>query len=184
MTMLAVLAEPLVSVLLTDKWLPAVALIQWLCFARVFTPISALNMNILNAVGRSDLFMKLDFSKTPLIIIAMIITIPIGVKAIIIGDFIISFICYFINAYIPGRMFGFGVKAQWKIFYKIVIATVIMALCGSLIVHFITHRLLALIIGSLTCLTIYTLSAKAFKITQLQEVLEILSAKLKSIKGQ
>ncbi len=182
MTMLAVLAEPLVSVLLTDKWLPAVVLIQWLCFARVFTPISALNMNILNAVGRSDLFMKLDFSKTPLIIIAMIITIPIGVKAIIIGDFIISFICYFINAYLPGRMFGFGIKAQWVIFYRIVIATAIMALCGSLVVHFVTNKLLALIIGSFMCLTIYILCAKTLKITQLQELSEIALTKLKAFK--
>lgn len=184
MTMLAVLAGPLVSVLLTDKWLPAVALMQWLCFARVFTPISALNMNILNAMGRSDLFLKLDLSKTPLVIIAMIITIPLGVKAIVIGNFVTTFISYFINAYLPGRLFGFGVKAQWKIFYRVVIAAGIMALCGSLVVHFLDNPLLALIIGSLTCLTTYTLSAKILKITQLQEISGILQAKFKSIEHQ
>ncbi|MDE6339491.1 MAG: lipopolysaccharide biosynthesis protein, partial [Muribaculaceae bacterium] len=88
MTGLAVLASPFISVLLTDKWLPVVPLLQWLCFARMFTPISALNMNILNAVGRSDLFMKLDFSKLPLTILTMLITIPLGVKAIVIGNFV------------------------------------------------------------------------------------------------
>ena len=60
MTLLALSAEPFVKLFLTDKWLPAVALLQWMSFARMFTPISSINMNILNATGRSDLFLKVD----------------------------------------------------------------------------------------------------------------------------
>ena len=52
MTLLALLADPLITLLLTDKWAPAIVLLQWLCFARIVTPISAVNMNILNAIGQ------------------------------------------------------------------------------------------------------------------------------------
>ena len=54
------MSEPFVRLILTEKWISIVPLIQWLCFARMITPISSLNMNILNAIGRSDLFLKVD----------------------------------------------------------------------------------------------------------------------------
>ncbi len=65
MTLLALLANPLILILLTDKWIAVVVLLQWMSFARFFYPISVINMTILNAVGRSDLFLKVDLSKFP-----------------------------------------------------------------------------------------------------------------------
>lgn len=178
MTGLAVVASPFISVLLTDKWLPVVPLLQWLCFARMFTPISSLNMNILNAVGRSDLFMKLDFSKMPLEILVIFITIPIGVKAIVIGNFISTFICYFINAYLPGKMFNFGIKAQFRIFWKIVIATAIMASCVLLTMRLFDSNLMKLIIGILTGILTYLLSSFILRIKEMIEVFEIAFSRL------
>ena len=156
MTIMAVVAKPLFLFLLTEKWLMAVPLFQWLCFARMFTPISSLNMNILNAVGRSDLFMKVDFSKIPLTIIGMAITLPIGVEAVVIGNFIITFISYFINAYLPGKMFNFGIKAQTRIFSKIIIATggmtIITLLTLMIELPLFLHLIIPLILGGISYL--------------------------------
>lgn len=174
MTGLAVVAHPLISVLLTDKWLGAVVLLQWLCFARMFTPISGLNMNILNAIGRSDLYMKLDFSKYPLILLIMAVTIPIGVKAIVIGSFVSTFICYFINAYLPGKYFNFGVKAQFLIFWRIGVATAIMALCTYLSMLIFDSQILKLIIGIAVGLISYAISSYLLKIGELQEIIRLL----------
>lgn len=179
MTGLAVVANPFISVLLTDKWLPVVPLLQWLCFARMFTPISALNMNILNAVGRSDLFMKLDFSKMPLIVLTMFITIPLGVKAIVIGSFVSTFICYFINAYLPGKLFNFGVKAQFKIFWRIVLATSFMALAVWLTMGVIEVAILKLIIGIIIGIISYVASGYILKIKELSEISKIIASQLK-----
>lgn len=176
---LAVIATPLISVLLTDKWLPTVPLLQWLCFARMFTPISALNMNILNAVGRSDLFMKLDLSKLPLTILTMIITIPLGVKAIVIGNFVNTFICYFVNAYLPGKMFDFGVKAQFKIFWRILLATALMVLATWLSMQFFNSMILKLIIGIVVGTISYAIFAYIFKIREMKEVLNLIKSKIK-----
>ena len=171
MTLLAVMASPLVSTLLTDKWLPAVPLIQWLCFARMLTPISSLNMNILNAIGRSDLFLKIDLSKLPLTILTMVITLPISVKAVVIGNFICTFICYFINAYMPGRLFNFGVKAQFKIFYKTLFATAIRAVVAGLAMRLSDLMIVKLILGSCAGIIAYLLMAATLKMSELKDIL-------------
>lgn len=127
MLLLALVARPMVLLLLTEKWLPCVVLMQWLFLARAFMPLSAINMNILNAVGRSDLFLKLDLSKLPLTILVLWITIPRGVEAITIGVFLESFICFFINSFLPGRMFGYGAWAQIRDWKGILVSAAIMS---------------------------------------------------------
>lgn len=178
MTGLAVVASPFISVLLTDKWLPTVPLLQWLCFARMFTPISGLNMNILNAIGRSDLFMKIDFSKIPLIVLTMVITIPIGVKAIVIGNFVSTLICYFINAYLPGKLFNFGVKAQFKIFWKISLITLLMAISIYFAMMFFAAPLIKLIVGVVVGIIVYITLSYLFKVREYSEITTIISSKI------
>lgn len=170
MILLAVVASPFVQVLLTDKWLPAVPLIQWLCLARMFTPISSLNMSILNAIGRSDLFMKLDLLKMPLTILTMVITLPIGLEAVVIGNFISTLICYFMNAYLPGKLFGFGVKAQFKIFKKSIVATILMTMLTMMIISFIDNPLVKLCVGCFSGFLIYLFVAKLLKMKELSEI--------------
>ncbi len=129
MTLLALLSESFVLFFLTEKWASTIVLLQWLCFARIIRPISALNMNILNAIGRSDLFLKVDLSKIPLAVVALVITVPLGVKAIVIGHVITSFLAFFINAYLPGKHFGYGAVAQIKDMAKTILSVGFMALC-------------------------------------------------------
>lgn len=181
MTGLAVVASPFISVLLTDKWLPAVPLLQWLCFARMFSPISSLNMNILNAIGRSDLFMKLDFSKLPLTIITMIITIPLGVEAIVIGNFIWTFICYFMNAYLPGKLFNFGIIAQFKIFWKIIVATLLMSLVIYISMNLFSCAIIKLTIAIIIGVVSYIFISYFMNIKEMKEVLNIISKELKTM---
>ena len=149
MVLCTILARPIIIVLLTEKWLPCVVLMQWLFLARMFTPLSSINMNILNAVGRSDLFMKLDFSKAPLIILCLVITIPLGVKAVCIGSFVTSFICFFINAYLPGKMFGYGAWQQIKDWKFIFLSLAVMAMLVLAIMYCINNIWMQLIIGGL-----------------------------------
>lgn len=145
----ALLARPIVIILLTEKWLPCVVLMQWLFLARMFTPLSSINMNVLNAIGRSDLFMKLDFSKVPLVVLSLVITIPISVEAICIGSFVTAFICFFINAYLPGRILGYGAWQQIKDWKFIFLSLLIMSGLVLLTTYFVTNVWLQLIIGGI-----------------------------------
>ena len=164
MILCALLARPMVLILLTEKWLPCVVLMQWLFLARMFTPLSAINMNILNAIGRSDLFMKLDFSKAPLILVVLAITIPISVEAITIGSFCISFICFFINAYLPGRIFGYGAIKMIHDWRYIFLSIAIMVIVVFAFLHMISNVWLQLFGGGIIGLIVYIVCCLMFKL--------------------
>lgn len=164
MILCALLSRPMVIILLTEKWLPCVVLMQWLFLARMFTPLSAINMNILNAVGRSDLFMKLDFSKAPFILIVLAITIPISVEAITIGSFCTSFICFFINAYLPGRLFGYGAIKMIRDWRYIFLSLGAMVLAVLTYLHFVTDIWLQLFGGGIIGIVVYGTCCFLFKV--------------------
>lgn len=173
LTLFALLSEPFVRLLLTEKWMPVVPLMQWLCFARMITPISSLNMNILNAIGRSDLFFWVDISKLPLTVATLIITVPLGLTAVVIGHFVISFICFFINAYYPGKLFGYGAGRQIKEMRQVIFATLIMSLIVFVSTIFISSDFFKLLIGVPLGVVIYLLMADFLKIQEVEEVLSI-----------
>lgn len=180
MVLVALLARPLIIILLTDKWLPAVFLLQILCLARMFTPLSAINMNLLNAVGRSDLFMKLDFSKIPIIAISLVITIPLGVKAIVIGSLVTTFICFFINAYLPGKLYGYGAFQQIKDWRFIILSILVMAAAVYMFMYFIRNIWIQLIVGSVLGVAIYVFMCFLTKALDKEMLFSI----VQSIKGK
>lgn len=155
MTLIALLAKPIVILLLTEKWVALIPLLQWMVFARIFFPMSALNMNLLNAVGRSDLFLKVDLSKLPLTILAMVITIPFGVKTMIIGHVITSALAFLINAYLPGKLYGYGSIQQLKDMLPFFVATIGMSITVFLVTSFIDNLFLQLLLGTLVGLLTY-----------------------------
>lgn len=97
-----------------------------LCFARAITPISAINMNILNAIGRSDLFLKVDLLKLPLVLTVFMFSVPFGIEVVAMSMIATSMFSFFINAYYPGRFFGFGGWKQIVAASKYIFASAIM----------------------------------------------------------
>lgn len=181
MSTLAILAEPFIELFLGEKWLPTIPLLQWMCFARMFYPISALNLNMLNANGRSDLFLKVDLSKAPLIIIALVITIPISVKAMVIGQVITSFISFFINAYMPGKLYGYGPISQLKDIGPMILVSGVAALCSYLSTTMVDLPILKLLIGSIIAIVVYFGISYLLKFKEMEEV-KILFNKLSKYK--
>ena len=133
-------AEEFVILFLGEKWKPIIPIIVILSFARLITPISGLNLNILNAKGRSDLFLKTDLSKLPMTIIAIVISVPYGIVGMAIAQLCTTFISFFINSYYPGKLFGFGAKEQLKQILPIAASSLIMYLS----IHFISIDNMAL----------------------------------------
>lgn len=179
MTLIALLAEPIVLLLLTDKWEGIIPLLQWMVFARIFYPISAINMNILNAVGRSDLFLKVDLSKFPIIAIALAITIPFGVKAMIIGQVVTAFIAFGINAYLPGKYYGYGVIKQLQDIFPVILATGIMSIIVFYSTQIYPNLYFKLIFGGIIGLTCYIGISYVLKIKELNEFKLLINKMLK-----
>ena len=155
MTGLAVLSKPMILVLLGEQWEFTADLLVWLCFSNLFIAHNALNMNVLNAIGRSDLFLKVDCTKIPVIFITMAITFPISLKAVVIGKVVSCFIYFYINAFMPGKLFGFGFFKQLACSWKYILSTFIMGLGVALINYFISSDLFSLIVGVISGVAIY-----------------------------
>lgn len=92
MMLLAVISEPLVRLVLTEKWLPAVPFMQICCFTYALHPITSINLQALTAVGRSDVRLKMEFIKKPLGILILLVAMNYGPIAIAWGAAINSLV--------------------------------------------------------------------------------------------
>ena len=109
---LAVVAEPLVKIVLTDKWLPSVLFLQIFCIVYALMPIHTANLQAINAMGRSDIFLKLEIIKKIVGLAILAISLPFGVYAIAIGSIFSGIISSFINAYPNKKLLDYSYKEQ------------------------------------------------------------------------
>lgn len=109
---LAVVAQPLVLVLLTDKWAPCVPYLQLLCVAGLLYPLHLINLNVLQALGRSDLFLRLEVIKKVLIVINIAVTWRWGISAMIGGMIVMSVLSYYLNSYYNGVLIKYPIREQ------------------------------------------------------------------------
>lgn len=124
---LAAVSVPAIRLILTDKWLPSALMLQLLCLSGMLYPIHALNLNLLNVKGRSDLFLRLEIIKKGIITIAILLTFREGVIALIVGQVATSFITLFINTYYTKKMIDYGMLDQLKDLSKILFLSIFTA---------------------------------------------------------
>lgn len=113
---LAMLAKPVVLILLGEKWLPAVPFVQAFCFVYAFWPIHTSNLSAINAMGRSDIFLKLEIIKKIMGIGILLGSLyyfnsPIGLAY---GSCLSTIISSFINAYPNKKLINYGYIEQIK----------------------------------------------------------------------
>lgn len=113
---LAAIAEPMVSILLTEKWIPCVPYLQIFCISLAFWPVHTSNIQAINAVGRSDIFLKIEIIKKIYGIIILLIAIlcfdsPI---AIAMTGVITSILSCFVNAFPNKKLIGYSYNEQMK----------------------------------------------------------------------
>lgn len=109
---MAAVARPMVLTLIGDKWEPSIIYLQMLSFVGMMYPLHALNLNMLQVSGRSDLFLKLEVIKKIIAIPTIIIGIIWGIKIMIVGMMINTLFAYYLNSYWSGRFIGYSFKEQ------------------------------------------------------------------------
>lgn len=176
---LMAIAEPLIQLLLTDKWLECVPYMQLLCLSFILMPIHTMNLQTMNSIGRSDLFLKVEIGKKIIAIIILIITIPFGIYAMILGQIFISFISAFINTIPSKKTINYGFLEQMKDIFPQLILSIFM----GIIVYYIDFKLLSsltiIILKCIIGLIIYLLLIIIFKPKGYQYILELFSHKIK-----
>ncbi len=109
---LAICAVPLIRIVLTDKWLPATFFLRVFCFTYAFYPIHTANLNAIKAMGRSDLFLKLEVIKKVVSIAALVSTMFISVEAMALALPITSILGQIINSWPNRKLLDYSYKAQ------------------------------------------------------------------------
>ena len=142
---ISALSEPIIILLLGEKWRGAVWMLQLLCFSGMFHPLINLNLNIFKVVANTKLFMHLEvFRNVVLNILNILISFHLGVKSLLIGHIIVSIIAYIINCFYS------SIYTNYTLYHQL--RDIVIPLLGGLILHFILLFLNKMMIVSYTLL--------------------------------
>ncbi len=128
---LAAIAKPLTLVVLGEKWLPAVPFIQICCVIYAFWPIHTTNLSAINAVGRSDIFLKLELIKKSVAVIALVVAIflfrsPIGIAM---AAAVTAPLAAVVNAFPNKKLLNYGYLEQVKDVFPSAFLSIVMGFC-------------------------------------------------------
>jgi len=157
---LAAVAEPMIITLIGEPWRPSIIYLQLLCFVGMMYPLHALNLNMLQVQGRSDLFLKLEIAKKILAIPTIIIGIYWGIQVMILGMWVNTLIAYYLNSYYSGKFINYPMREQ----VADIVPSFLLALSTGIIIFFIgkllpTGYLIKLVVQILAdIILIFTLS--------------------------
>ena len=178
---LAIVAKPLVLVLLTEKWAPCIPYLQLLCVVGMLYPLQVINLNVLTAQGRSDLFFRIEVLKKILVVIAIAVTYRWGIIAMIYGQIVTSCLGYFLNSYYTGKMLDYPITEQIQdLIPSLALASIMGG--GIYVLKYapIVNQLALLSAQVITGIVIYTGICYIFRISSFIEVVAIAKTKLLS----
>lgn len=161
---LAAVSEPLIKILLGAKWLPAVIFMQIFCISYMVRPLTNANLQAINGMGRSDIYLKLEIIKKIISVVILVISIPFGVYAIAIGQGISLFIAVFVNAYPNKNLLNYSIKEQISDIMPALSISIFMGLIVYLFGLINLPTWLLLICQILLGCVIYVGMSKLFKI--------------------
>lgn len=109
---MAAVAKPMILVLIGEKWLGSVPFLQIICIYAALYPLHAINLNMLQVQGRSDLFLKLEIIKKIIAVGPILLGIFIDIYLMVGASVITSCIAYYLNAYYSGPFLNYSIKEQ------------------------------------------------------------------------
>lgn len=164
---LAAIATPMVSVILSDEWLPCVPFLQIYCISQAFYPVHSCNLQAINAMGRSDIFLKLEIIKKSCGMVFLTIAVIFFKDPIVIAitSVITTFISCFINAYPNKKLIGYSYFSQMKDILPSVLLSLTMFAVVTILGMAQINIFVLLILQIITGVLIYVLLSVIFKPT-------------------
>ena len=169
---LGVCAEPLISLLLTDKWLPCVFFLRVFCFSYAFWPIHTANLNAINALGRSDLFLKLEIIKKIVVLLATLSTMFISVKAMACSVLVTAILGQMINSWPNKKLMDYSYFEQVKDMLPQIILSFVMGVSVYCVRFIGLADIFTLLIQIPTGVLIYWLLSKLLHIDSYEFLIE------------
>lgn len=175
LTGMAGAAQPLIVSILTEKWFYASILLVPICLAGMWAPIHAINLNLLQVKGRSDLFLKLEIWKKIIGIGILCGTIPLGLYWMCWGNVLSSLIALVINTHYTGKLINLGFLRQMKDLSPILLLSLSMGVAVWAIVTYVKMPSgAALSSGIGVGIVFYCMFAKIFRFKEFSELVSII----------
>lgn len=171
---LAVCAEPVVRLILTEKWLPCVPFLRIFCFTYAFYPIHTANLNAIKAVGRSDLFLKLEIIKKIVGLIAIVSTMWISVLAMAYSALVVSVLGQLINSWPNKKLLKYSYLDQFKDMLPQIMLSIGMGVVVYCVSFIGLGDILTLLIQIPLGVALYIAGSKLFKIDSFEYLFSII----------
>ena len=175
--LLSALARPLVITMISERWESCVILLQILCFCIMWWPIHTINRNLIQVVGRSDMYLKLELVKKSFNLIFILCSLSFGIEAFCYAQVFISIVSLSFNTYYTKKLIHFSLFDQMKdilpsFLLSIFLFFVVLGICCLL-----DGYVAQLVIGGFLGVSIYLLGAYIFKLDELKDVVYLLKRK-------
>ena len=179
---LAFTSKNVVTLILTEKWLECVPYLCIFCITYMFYPIHSANLNAINAMGRSDLFLKLEIIKKIVGIVLLLVTIKINVLAMALSLLVSSVISQIINSWPNKKLLGYSYIDQLKDILPSIMLAIFMGVVVYIIGFIKLPTILSLILQIIVGIIVYIVGAKLLKIDTYEYLISVIKGYLKKDK--
>lgn len=176
---LAFCAEPIVSLVLTDKWLPCVPFLRIFCITYMFWPVHTANLNAINAMGRSDWFLRLEIIKKIMGMTILLSTMWFGVMAMAYSLLLSSVLSQIINSWPNRKLLGYGYLEQVRDFAPGILLAVVMGICVYFIGFLHLPTIVTLLIQFIAGAALYIGVSAVLKLEEFEYLLGMVKSFLK-----
>ena len=176
---LAFCAEPIVSLVLTDKWLPCVPFLRSFFITYMFWTVHTANLNAINAMGRSDWFLRLEIIKKIMGMTILLSTMWFGVMAMAYSLLLSSVLSQIINSWPNRKLLGYGYLEQVRDFAPGILLAVIMGICVYFISFLHLSTIVTLLIQFIVGAAIYIGVSAILKLEEFEYLLGMVKSFLK-----
>ena len=175
MIFLAVTADNFVYLILTDKWAGCVPFLRVFCLVFMFYPINSANLNVIKALGRSDIILRIEILKKIIGICMILFTMWISPFAMAIGMLICALINQFINSWPNRKLLNYSYKEQLKDIFPNLLLSIVIAIVIALIPLLGIPRLFTFILQIIVAIALFVAFSKLFKVDSYSYVKNVLS---------
>lgn len=172
-------SEPFVRLILTEKWMSCVPLMQIFCVIYLFQPIHTANMQAIKALGKSDVYLKLEILKKVIELICLLAVMRISVHAIAINMAVLTTLFTLINAYPNKKLLDYSFREQFDDIMPSVSISLLTAGLVWLVVLLRLPDVITLFAQYVLGFIIYYVLAKLFLKKELNYIKEILFTHLR-----
>lgn len=177
-------AEPIVKLVLTDKWLPCVPFLRIFCITYMFYPIHTANLNAIKAMGRSDLFLKLEIAKKIVGIVLLLSTMWFGVMAMAYSLLVSSVLSQIINSWPNSKLLSYAYFEQVRDILPSIALAVLMGCCVKLVEFLHLSTIVTLLLQVPFGAVIYIIASALLNLESFKYLMDMIRPMVKKISGK